>query len=419
MRLCLILILFATNLFAQQKLYYFSGSDWCAPCIKFKKEFIDVNPFQSWVKENNIDFEILDFPQRKKGLSKSYLKKCDSLASLYNKEGSFPKLIAVSDNSYKTFNHKAGSERLMLDLNIQFPKKLKDTKPKMGSVFNLEISGGDSRDLEEAWKTIDLFKSEVSSWDSSSITNKIIVNAGVKPVKVPLRYFWMLKRCVTLSNLTQGAFDITIKPALKIWDWKKGNIPNQDVIDSVKTLIGSNKIVLNASDTSIYLPINGMALDFGAFGKGMAADQIIAEWKVDQEIKSGVVDAGGDILVYGEEKEIVIPNPVKTNEVLYSLKIKDQAVVTSGDYVRYFEKDGKKYSHILDPRTCKPVSNNISSVTVIGPLASVADGLATAITVLGVEVGVDLINQVDGYEVIIVKSSGEDFTSEGVSFYKN
>lgn len=417
MRLFFLLVILSSNLFAQEKLYYFSGSDWCAPCIKFKKEFIESEEFKSFKSDQSIDFEILDFPQRKKGLTKAYQNHCDSLANLYNQEGSFPKLIGVWEGNVKIYNHKQPSESLLRELKKDFTLKiasLKSTQKLMGSIFNIEIKGGQEELIDKTWLAIKNIERSISSWDSTSYTSLINRNAGVQPVKVPIQLFTTIKACLTLSKATQGAFDITVKPALEIWNWKKGVVPSDNQINNVKQLVGFEKMVLNDSDTTVYLPIVGMGIDFGAFGKGLAADRIIKDWRSIEGLEFGIIDAGGDINILGGPEKIVIPNPNKSNEVLYTLNVQNSAIVTSGDYVRFFEVNGRKYSHIIDPRTCKPVNNGISSVTVVGPKASVADGLATAITVLGEEVGIDLINQLSGFEVVIVKSDGTDYVSKGI-----
>lgn len=413
----LLLLLISTSVFAQKKLYYFSGSDWCAPCIKFKKEVISSEDFKGVVSTLNIEFEILDFPQRKKGLSKAYQKHCDSLANLYNVEGSFPKLIKVDESKVKVYNHKLSLEALLKEFKTDFKdefEKITSTRAAMGSVFNLEIKTSSENQINKAWQVINELEQGISSWDSTSITFEVNKYSGVQPVKVPVDYYEMVKACITLSKITQGAFDITVKPALKIWNWKRGEVASDEQIEKVKNLVGSEKIILNDIDTTIYLPLKGMSLDFGAFGKGMAADLVVETWTTNKFIKSGIIDAGGDLRIYGPEKEVVIPNPLKPKEILYTLKIANAAIVTSGDYVRNFEKEGVKYSHIIDPRSCRPVSNGISSVTIIAQTGSLADGLATAIIVLGQEVGLDLINQLNDVEAIIVNSSGAEYFSAGM-----
>lgn len=158
-------------------------------------------------------------------------------------------------------------------------------------------------------------------------------------------------------------------------------------------------------------------MDFGAIGKGYAADKVVQLWKDEFSLNYGVVDAGGD-LVRIENKDglhIIVPNPKNPDGVKYEIGVNANAVVTSGDYFRSFKVDNKKYSHIVNPRTCQPVETGVSSVTVIAPNGLMGDALATAVSVLGEVAGIGLINQLPGVEAIIVLSDGSDFFSNGIS----
>ncbi len=408
-------------LFSQRKLYYFSGSDWCVSCIKFKKEVIESNKFRGFIKRSEIDFEILDFPQRKKGLTKSYINHCDSLASLYNKEGSFPKLVSVDSGEAFTHNLKKAIPFLLAEIDSIFSpliNKIQSSKKIMGSRFKFTIKNrADSSIIfQEGWSLIEKIEKEISSWDSLSLTSKINRNAGLSPLKVPIEFFKLVEYCKNTSEITQGAFDITVKPAVKIWDWKKSTVPSEESVDSVLSIVGSKYIQLNESDTTVFLKKKGVELDFGAVGKGYAADKVIQMWENEFNLNYGVVDAGGDIVAIENEDKlhVIIPNPENPNGVKYEIGVSANAVVTSGDYFRSFQIENKKYSHIINPKTCKPVESSVSSVTVIAPNGLMGDALATAITVLGEVVGIGLINQLPDVEAIINKTDGSEFFSEGI-----
>ncbi len=408
--------------YSQRKLYYFSGSDWCVPCIEFKKEVIESDDFKKCIKGLKIDFEILDFPQRKKGLTKNYINHCDSLAYLYNKEGSFPKLVSVYRGEPFTHNRKEGISSLLVEIDSVFSPltvKIQSRKKLMGSHFKFTIKKcPDSTAIfQEGWSLIGKIEKEISSWDSLSLTSKINRNAGISSVKVPLEFFKLVEYCKNTSEITQGAFDITIKPAVKIWNWKKSILPSKESVDSVLSIVGFKYIHLNPLDTTIFLKKKGVELDFGAVGKGYAADKVIQLWKNKFNLNYGVVDAGGD-LVSIENKDklhVVIPNPKNPDGVKYEIGVLANAVVTSGDYFRSFQVDNKKYSHILNPKTCEPVKNGVSSVTIIAPNGLMGDALATAVSVLGEVVGIRMINQLPGVEAIVILSDGSDYFSKGIS----
>lgn len=417
-----VFVLFSCFAFSQKKLYYFSGSDWCAPCIKFKSDFIDSKDFKGLVDSLEIDFEILDFPQRKKGVTKEYRKHCDSLAAIYNREGSFPKLISVAELGIHIFNHKSPASNLISELKENFPSKnefLEESKLLMGSTFKLKVAGADLDSdsiFKTSWKLLMDIEEQISSWDSLSLTSTINRNAGLKSIKVPYEYFKLISYCKTISGTTQGAFDITVKPALNIWDWKKGQIPSDSLIESIKGDVGFEFIELNEKDTSVYLNKKGTKLDFGAIGKGYAADKLVKFWKDSFDLTDGLVDAGGDLVRLNNYDYllVLIPNPKKPNSVKFELNVAFKSIVTSGEYYRSFEVDSVKYSHIIDPRTCKPTKSDLVSVTVFAPNGTMADALATAISVLGKEAGVNLVNQLPGVEAILISSSGGEFYSDGV-----
>ena len=416
------LFFLSLSLFSQSKLYYFSGSDWCVPCIKLKKEILESSSFKKCLHKSGIDFEVLDFPQRKRGLTKSYIKRRDSLAFLYNKEGSFPKLVSVNQGVSFTHNHKKNTQYLISEIDsvlnyLSF--KVQSKKKLMGSNFKFTIKNRPDSSVifQKGWALIEKIEKEISSWDTSSLTSKINRNAGVSSVKVPLEFFKLVEYCKNMSEITQGAFDITVKPAVKIWDWKKSEIPPKELIDSVLSIVGFANIQLNPFDTTVFLKKRGVELDFGAIGKGYAADKVVQLWKDEFSLNYGVVDAGGD-LVRIENKDglhIIVPNPKNPDGVKYEIGVNANAVVTSGDYFRSFKVDNKKYSHIVNPRTCQPVETGVSSVTVIAPNGLMGDALATAVSVLGEVAGIGLINQLPGVEAIIVLSDGSDFFSNGIS----
>ncbi len=405
-----------------QKLYYFSGSDWCSPCIQFKRSFIDSEEFKNFLTQSRVDFEILDFPQRDKKLSKGYKTKRDSLAELYNKEGSFPKLVVVSDSGFLRFDHHQTKEGLIKELEKYFGKKsahYKSTRFMMGSEFQLTINDiEDSVDcFQKSWSFIQATQNLISAWDTASITSLLNRNAGRQKVKVPYEYFQLVKQCVEISDLTQGAFDVSIRPALEIWDWKKAEVPSKQKIDSVLSLVNYKNIELNIEDTTIFLKRKGMKLDFGAVGKGYVADRLKYFWVDSLDLKMGAINAGGDLVFLGDKRRgVTVPNPHKSNEGLFTFDLEINSIVTSGDYVRNFEKEGRRYSHIIDPKTCVPIDNGITSVTILGSSGTLNDILATAVAVLGEDVGLNLIEQIPGVEIVLVRSDGKEVFSSGVKF---
>jgi len=410
------LLFISLSLTAQKKLYYFSGSDWCIPCMKFQKEFIESEDFIQFRKEYKVDFEILDFPQGRKSILKQELQRRDSLAGLYNKTGSFPYLTIVDNTNSISIDHKRSSDLIIDELEERFESMLSQTRIKMGSLLTIQFSSHDTSLFEICWNEVDRINKIISSWNASSEVSRINKGSGEKPVKISRELFSLLSYCKELSETTQGAFDITIKPALNIWYWKTGIVPSDSLINSVIGLVNFKNLELNKITLTAYLTKKGMSIDFGAIGKGYMADKITSLLKL-KGVTEGYINCGGDIFSFSSKisKSIIgIVNPINTNDILFSLEVSNASVVTSGNYYRFFKSEGKKYSHIVNPKNCKPVENDIVSVTVVAPNATLADALSTAVTVLGVKVGIDLINQLPLTEVVIVTKSGETFFSNDI-----
>lgn len=263
----------------------------------------------------------------------------------------------------------------------------------------------------------------ISSWDKNSQTSKINRNAGLKPVKVDDELFDLIERSIALSNLTDGAFDISYASMDKIWrfDGSMKEMPTAESIQNSVKKVGYKNIVLNKTNRTVFLKKEGMRIGFGAIGKGYAADKA-KELLESNGVNSGIINASGDMTTWGKqpngkEWQVAITNPMNKNKVFALLPIKNGAVVTSGNYEKYVEFNGKKYTHIIDPRTGYP-SSGIISVTVFAPKAELADALATSVFVMGIEAGLDRINQLPNIECIIIDAEGKITKSKNIEIDK-
>lgn len=297
----------------------------------------------------------------------------------------------------------------------------------MGSRFDITVVA--STELEGD-KYIDLAVQEItriekliSSWDSKSQTSEVNNNAGIKAVKVDRELYDLVKRAIRISQLTDGAFDITYASMDKIWkyDGSMKEIPSQDEISSSISTVGYHNLVLNDTDHSIFLKLKGMKMGFGGIGKGYAAD-MAKKILQSRGVIAGIINASGDMntwgkQVNGEEWKVAITNPLDKNKAFALLPITDGAVVTSGNYEKFVNFNGKRYSHIIDPRTGYP-STGIISATVFAPKAELADALATSVFVMGKEVGLNRINQLPQIECIIIDEQGNIFTSNNIKIDK-
>jgi thiamine biosynthesis lipoprotein len=297
----------------------------------------------------------------------------------------------------------------------------------MGSRFDITVVAQDSLEgagyIDLAVAEITRIEKNISSWDPTSQTSAINANAGVVATKVDQELFDLIKRAIGISKLTDGAFDITYASMDKIWkfDGSMKEMPSQDQIASSVAKVGYRHIRLQEADRSVFLENKGMKIGFGAIGKGYAADKA-KELLIRKGVTAGIINASGDMNTWGlqpngEEWKVAITNPLNKNKVFAVLPIKQGAVVTSGNYEKYVTFNGKRYSHIIDPRTGYPATGIISA-TIFAPSAELADALATSVFVMGIEAGLDRINQMGGIECLIIDDQGEIYTSKNIEIQK-
>lgn len=304
----------------------------------------------------------------------------------------------------------------------QAPKHNKVVK-LMGTRFEITAI---HEDAQNAWDGINSAIAEVtrverliSSWDPNSQTSAINKNAGISPVEVDQELFDLITRSIHISKLTNGAFDISFASMDKIWkfDGSMMVMPSPFIVKNAAAKINFKNIVLDKENLTVYLKEKGMKIGFGAIGKGYAA-QKAKEKMVDLGIQNGVVNASGDLIAWGKQEngnpfKVGIADPLNKAQMMSWLNIENGAIVTSGDYESFVIFDGKRYAHIIDPRTGYPTTG-IKSVTIICPSPELADALATSVFILGTTEGLKLINQLKGIESLIITDDNEMITSNNL-----
>jgi len=236
-------------------------------------------------------------------------------------------------------------------------------------------------------KKLDSLNMLFSSYDTSSLIYKINhSNDTIFVIPKPLAY--VIRQSLVFSQLSEGLFDITVKPLIKLWDFRKGIIPEQSEIDKIKNIVGYKNLILK-NDTLI-LKKRGIQIDLGAISKGFIIDSITNFITEQKFTIAGIFNIGGDLKTFGHKIgkdslwHIGLEHPRNKNKIWKELLIgNNTAVTTSGDYERFFIKNGIRYSHIINPITCTPVQSNIVSATVIAKNSTIADGLSTTILLLG------------------------------------
>ena len=303
----------------------------------------------------------------------------------------------------------------------------KRTLKLMGSRFDITVVANDSlqanKHIDTAVAEISRIEKLISSWDDNSQTSEINRNAGAKPVKIDKELFNLIERAIGISKLTDGAFDISYASMDRIWqfDGSMTVMPSEKEIKSSVEKIGYQNIVLDKKNSTVFLKLEGMKIGFGAIGKGYAADKA-KTLLISKGVPSGIINASGDMNTWGkqpnnEDWKVAITNPMNKNKVFALLPITNGAVVTSGNYEKYVNFNGKRYTHIIDPRTGYP-STGIISVTVFAPKAELADALATSVFVMGKEAGLDRINQLPKIECIIIDDKGNITKSTNIEIDK-
>jgi len=297
----------------------------------------------------------------------------------------------------------------------------------MGSRFDVTVVAKDSIEgnkyIDTAISEITRIEKLISSWDANSQTSEINRNAGIKPVKVNSELYQLIERAIGISKLTDGAFDISYASMDKIWkfDGTMTKMPTEDEITASVSKVGYQNIVLNKENSTIFLKLEGIKIGFGAIGKGYAADKA-KDLLISKGVSSGIINASGDMNTWGKqpngsEWKVAITNPMNKNKVFALLPIKNGAVVTSGNYEKFVNFNGTRYTHIIDPRSGYP-SSGIISVTVFAPKAELADALATSVFVMGKEAGLDRINQLPKIECIIIDDKGNITKSKNIEIDK-
>lgn len=274
--------------------------------------------------------------------------------------------------------------------------------------------------LQQAIDEIKRIEYLLTEFSETSVTSLINQNAGIQPVEVPEEVYQLIQRAQQLSALTQGAFDISVSPLKRLYNFKNNDFtfPNKEIIQQTLKHVGFQHIKL-LPERKVYLSKKGMRISFAAIGKGYAADCVKKLW-LNNKVNGGAINASGDLCVFGKRTDgsdwkIGIANPDNRDEILFSIPMQNCAVATSGDYEQYFIKDGIRYSHTIHPKTGLPLKG-IKSVTIVHPSAELCDALATAVYVMGREAGMFLIHQLPNTHAVIINSENEVFLSEHLNF---
>ena len=298
----------------------------------------------------------------------------------------------------------------------------------MGNQFEITVVADDedwaNERIDEAVEEIRRIEKLLTTFSDYSQTNLINVNAGIAPVKVDKEVFDLVHRSKKISELTQGAFDITYGSVDKrLWnfDTTMTSLPDVQTAKQMVRLINYKDVILDENQCTVFLKEKGMRIGFGGIGKGYAAE--MARHLLQQHgVISGVVNAAGDLTTWGYQPNgkvwtIGIADPNSKHAAFSHLNITNVSVATSGNYEKYVMINGKKYSHTINPKTGLPVTG-IKSVTIICTNAEVADAMATPVTIMGIRTGLDMIDQMKDIACIIIDDNNRIHTSKNIHIHE-
>ncbi|MCX8028180.1 MAG: FAD:protein FMN transferase [Thermodesulfovibrionales bacterium] len=297
----------------------------------------------------------------------------------------------------------------------------KETRSAMYTITTITVTANDKdtakKAIDDAFIEIERLERMLNYYDDKSEIAKINRNAGISPVKVSSETFELVFLSIKASEMTEGGFDITAGPIIRLWDFKTKRIPSKEDIKRNLSLVGYRSIIMDKANSTVFISKKGMEINPGGIIKGYASEKV-SQLLISKGIKSGVVAIGGDIKTFGLKPDgkgwivgIQHPRPQKSkDELLGSLELSNQCISTSGDYEKFFEVDGIRYHHILNLKTGYP-AQGMMSVTVVTDNAAMCDALATGLFTMGVEKAMQTMKKY-GIEGLIVDEKGQSHPTD-------
>ncbi len=327
--------------------------------------------------------------------------------------GKNPPTSAVGISTPDMSGYRSG----VLDRKARETFRYEDSRVSMGCVYTIVVHGDERtpfrRIVDNALDEIDRVDRLMSHYKSDSELSRINREASKSPVKVDPELFGFIAECLRYSRESDGAFDITVGPLMKAWGFFRGEgrAPAEVELAEARNRVGYRHVILNQKDGTIFFETSGVELDLGGIAKGYAVDRAVAALKRDG-IASALVSAGGStIYAFGAPPgetawEVEVQDPVDQTRIATTVRLKDQALSVSGSYEKFFELNGVRYSHVMDPRTGRP-AQGVLSVAVITNDGMSGDALDNVFYVLGVERSRALLKKFSASEVIFFLPESE------------
>ena len=301
-------------------------------------------------------------------------------------------------------------------------KTLERQSFNMGTVIINHVTAENPQQvLHEAEDEISRLNRLLSRFDDASDISRINHQAGRLPVQVSEETFQLLSESLNYSKLSQGLWDITICPLVTLWEEAKKEItvPSQQMIEKYKQLVDYGSVILNETSNEVFLSKAKQSIDLGGIGKGYAADRIIRVFK-EHQVASAFTNFGGNVSTLGTKPDgspwnIGIQHPRNPQELIGLVPVIDKSVVTSGDYQRFYQAtDGKKYHHIIDPKTGYPSDSGLISTTIIAESSTTADALSTITFLAGLEQSKAILTEFEDVEAVLIDKHLNVYLTKGI-----
>lgn len=348
----------------------------------------------------------------------------DILETSKNRIKFFPVIILLSLIFTSCSNEKAEKKLVVINgltMGTTYTVKIIENSGSAGNnekdVY-VHLKSGIKQVLLQINKQLSVFMddSEISQFNHSESTDWFRLSRDTA---------WVMRQALSVSEKSGGAFDITIGPLVNLWGFgsrKVNGVPDEDEIKQSLKIIDYKNISVRLSPPAVKKRIKEIYCDLSAIAKGFGVDRL-AEYLDSEKISSYLIEIGGEVRARGKNNynkwwRIGIASPTNTFGIQKVIDLKNRSMATSGDYRNYFEKNGIRYSHTIDPKTGRPISHNLASVTVIDDSCLVADALATAINVLGPDKGYDFALKEDLAVFFILKADNGFFEKSTPKFKK-
>ena len=294
------------------------------------------------------------------------------------------------------------------------------TRALMGTEVSVQVWHDDKQDgladIEEAFAEVARIEGLMSTYIETSEISRINRDAAQGPVAAGDELINLILRSLDISLLTRGAFDITFDSVGQHYDFRERYRPDAATIQEELSRIDYRLVEVDRLAGTVRFLAPGVRINLGGIGKGYAVERAVSLLR-SRGIRHGIVTAGGDSRLLGDRLGqpfmVGIRDPRNDDKVALTIPLEDEAISTSGDYERYFEEDGQRYHHIIEPATGLP-AGGVRSATIVGPDAVLTDALSTAVFILGVDQGLTLIATLPDYEGIVIDSEGRLFYSDGL-----